>query len=72
MKMTQQQVLRIITREWQPQSTLAWSDLVKQFAKEMACISHKLDDDELEAFLEFGSTLFKKSYKEYMAGIDDQ
>ncbi|MDB5762879.1 MAG: hypothetical protein JWQ21_1874 [Herminiimonas sp.] len=72
MKMTEQKILDLLTREGQPELDLNYNQLAQLFAHELAAISHKINSDELATLVVVGVALYQKGFKEFRAGIDEK
>lgn len=72
MKMTEQTILDLITREEQQELDLSYNQLTQLFAHELAAVSHKLNQDDLAALVAIGVALYQKGFKEFRAGIDEK
>lgn len=72
MKMTEEQIISLITKDDLVDVNLTMAALTRLFVRELAAISHKINRDELAAMVIIGAGLYQSGAKEFRAGIDEK
>lgn len=68
MKMTEQQIVDLITQSQPMEFAGTITDLVGRYIHHLASISHKLDSDEMAHMIVIATVLYQMGYKEFTEG----
>jgi hypothetical protein len=70
MKMTEQQIIELITREYHPKLEYTRFGLIRDYARLLAGVSEKLNRGELAEMIALGARFYQMGLEERKAGID--